>query len=323
MSRISYFQRFSQKENHATNNVLLILRRFYEESPFKIERVFSSLLDEEIQIGLTFTQQIKGASSVPDALVAQSALRVYFETKRGGDLDQNQIKRHIDTIGKDQAEGQTAILIGLTKEPIARNAFDGLKAMSKSSGVLFAAVTFSQIVDALREECDEFERDLIAVVEDFEQYLAEEALLEERSHVIPVFACGTSYAENRRFGLYYEPPNRPCKRNNRFIGIYADKSVSLIGELEAIAVTAYKDAELSITPEAGKLTDAHKERIKKVIEETDYYDLDAEPHRFYLVNDFIDTDIRKTSPGGIRGIRYLDLRKLLPDLQDFIGPQRD
>lgn len=76
MSRISYFQRFSQTENHATNNVLLILRRFYDESPFKIERALSSLLDEEIQIGLTFEQQIKGASSVPDALVAQTALRI-------------------------------------------------------------------------------------------------------------------------------------------------------------------------------------------------------------------------------------------------------
>lgn len=316
MSRISYFQRFSQKENHATNNVLLILRRFYDESPFKIERVFSSLLDEKIEIGLAFTQQIKGASSVPDALVSQPPLRIFFETKRGGELDADQIKRHIDTIAEDHVESQTDILIGLTKEPIARSDFHDLKAMANRKGVLFAAVTFSQILDALGDECAEYERDLIAIVEDFEQYLAEENLLEERSHILPVFACGTSYAENERFGLYYESPIRPCKRNHRFIGIYSEKRVSLIGEVEAIAIAEFVDGELTFTTEAGKLTDTHQDRIRKVIEETGYYDLDADPHRYYLMKNFVETDIHKTSSGGIRGIRYLDLRNLLPDINN-------
>lgn len=204
----------------------------------------------------------------------------------------------------------------MTKEPIAKGAFNDLKAMANSRGILFAAITFSQIVDTLSDECADYERDLIAIVEDFEQYLSEANLLEERSHILPVFACGTSYAENERFGLYYEPPSRPCKRNNQFIGIYANKSVSLIGELEAIVIEDYADGELSITTEAGKLTDMHEDRIKKVIEETDYYDLDADLHRYYLVKNFIETDIRKTSSGGIRGIRYLDLRKLLPGLEN-------
>jgi hypothetical protein len=52
MSRVSYFQRFSQRENHATNNTLLMLRQFYESSPFKIERVLNSLTDEDLPIGL-------------------------------------------------------------------------------------------------------------------------------------------------------------------------------------------------------------------------------------------------------------------------------
>ena len=43
LSRVSHFQRFSQPENHATNNTLLVLRYFYQSSPFKIQRV-SNLL---------------------------------------------------------------------------------------------------------------------------------------------------------------------------------------------------------------------------------------------------------------------------------------
>ena len=313
MSRISYFQRFSQKENHATNNSLLILRRFYDESPFKIERVLSSLIDEECQIGLTFTQQIKGKSSVPDALVAQQALRIFFETKRGGDLDQDQITRHIDTIAEDHMDGQTDILIGLTKEPIAQKDFTDLKLLAKRKSVVFAAVTFSQIVDALRGECAEYERDLLAIVEDYEQYLSEENLLEERNQWLPIFPCGTSYAENERFGLYYEPPSRPCKRNHRFIGIYAQKSVSLIGEIKAIVTVDFEDGELVFETELGTLTKERKDRVKEVIGQTDYYDLDASPHRYYLVGGFLKTDIRKASTGGIMGLRYLDMRKLLAD----------
>jgi hypothetical protein len=34
--------------------------------------------------------------------------------------------------------------------------------------------------------------------------------------------------------------------------------------------------------------------------------------RFYLVDSFISTDAKKTSPGGIMGLRYLYLSKILP-----------
>jgi hypothetical protein len=60
MSRVSHFQRFSQPENHATNNTLLAFRFFYQSSPFKLQRVLTSLLESDLSIGLTFEQQIKG-----------------------------------------------------------------------------------------------------------------------------------------------------------------------------------------------------------------------------------------------------------------------
>src|ERR1035441_45954 len=124
MSRVSHFQRFSQQENHATNNTLLLLRYFYQSSPSKMQNVMNSLLGTELSIGLTFEQQvrIKGGTGVPDALIKQEPMRIYVETKRGGDLDIEQIRRHIETIvdievGTSRSGG--IFLIGLTKEPIA------------------------------------------------------------------------------------------------------------------------------------------------------------------------------------------------------------
>ena len=315
LSRVSHFQRFSQPENHATNNTLLLLRYFYQSSPFKMESVLTSLLEADLSIGLTFEQQIKGDASVPDALITQEPMRIFIETKRGGDLDSDQIRRHFKSIAQHPAgasRGHGTILIGLTKEPIAESARRALTADAALQGITFAAVTFSQIVEALRAQCADFERELLSIVEDYESYLAEERLLEERNQWLVIFPCGTSITENARFGLYYEPPSRPCKRNYRFIGVYNRKTVAYVGTVDAIAVATTRDGVISFAEEAGQLTDTHKKRITSAIEETSYYDPKAETHRFYVVDSFVATDAKKTSAGGIMGLRYLDLSKIVP-----------
>ena len=48
------------------------------------------------------------------------------------------------------------------------------------------------------------------------------------------------------------------------------------------------------------------------MEATPYYDLKAHPHRYYLVDHFVSTVLKKTSSGGIMGYRYLDLSDILP-----------
>jgi hypothetical protein len=240
-------------------------------------------------------------------------MRIFVETKRGGDVDPDQIRRHFKSIAPDTASASRGdILIALTKEPIAESDRKLLAADGALPRIVFTAITFSQIVEALRAQCADFERELLAIVEDYESYLAEEGLLEERNQWLVVVPCGTSIAENARFGLYYEPPYRPCKRNYRFIGVYKQKTVSYVGTVEAIAVATYGEGGFSFTEEAGRLTDDHKKRIMDAIEATPYYDLKAVPYRFYLVDSFVPTDAKKTSYGGIMGLRYLDLSKMIP-----------
>ena len=62
MSKVSYFQRFPQKENHAINNTLLVMRHFYQASPQKIEAFLSDLADDNFSIGLVFEQHILSIS---------------------------------------------------------------------------------------------------------------------------------------------------------------------------------------------------------------------------------------------------------------------
>lgn len=63
----------------------------------------------------------------------------------------------------------------------------------------------------------------------------------------------------------------------------------------------------------GDLTADHRRRILQAIDQTRYYDLEANPHRYYLVDSFIETDARKTSSQGIWGMRRLDLSKMVPN----------
>ncbi len=174
-------------------------------------------------------------------------------------------------------------------------------------------MTFSQIVEELRGQCAAFDRELLSIVEDYESYLAEEGLLAERNRWLMVVPCGTSIAENARFGVYYEQAYRPRRRNCRFIGVYHRKAVQYAGAIEAVTVASSNGGVLSFTEEVGRLEDRHRERIASIIEATPYYDLRSNPTRFFVVDSFVPTDFRKTSPGSIQGLRYLDLPKNIPD----------
>jgi hypothetical protein len=316
MSRVSHFQRFSQPENHATNNTLLLLRYFYQKSPFKIQNVLNSLLGTDLSIGLTFEQQVKSKvdHSVPDALIKQEPMKIFIETKRGGELDIDQIQRHIDSIER-RREGRDSdsltVLLGLTKDPIGDSIRNELTKKAATRGIRFAAATFSQIAEELRGQCADFDQELRSIVEDYEEFIESETLLEVGNRWLVIFPCGVSIAENKRFDLYYEPPSRPCKHSYRFIGVYDQKSVRYVGAVEAIATVTFSKGKASFAVEEGHLTDAHRTRIMSAVEETPYYNLKGNPHRYYLVDSFTPTDARKVSAGGIWGMRYLDLTKII------------
>lgn len=307
MSYVSYFQHFSQAENHATNNTLLILRYFYQSSPLKLQNVLTSLTDTELAIGVTFDQQIKGSDSVPDALISQESLNIYIETKRGGELDKDQIERHLTTIANKPPQATKPILLGLTKEPISPEQRAGFIKRADEEKIGFASVTFSEVVEALRAQCEPYEPVLNDIIDDYEKFLASENLLETRNTKMAVFPCGTSFGDNKRYGLYYEPTSRRLKTNKIF-GIYRNKKVELVGTIQAVANCTYVNGDVQVDSEgtSGNLTDEQRRRVKEVIENTGYYDLNAE-HRFYLVDSFAETNLLKASPGGLMGLRYLDI----------------
>jgi hypothetical protein len=305
MSQISFFQRYTQRENHATNNTLLALRYFYEAAPAKLEQVLNSVLDQELSIGLRFEQQIRGSQSIPDAVITQPSFRIIIETKLDGALQLQQIKNHLKSICAD-AHASDLILIGLTKNKTGARDQTEIHEMAAKAGIRFQAVTFAELFEALSQACAEYDVQLRAVVDDYGAYLQEEGLLHDRDNWLAVFPCGTSFEENVRFGVYYEPASRPSKSNCRYIGIYKSKLVSFIGEIRAILVDGDEEAEFgAANPETFN-------KVEEVIRNTPYYDLrNVEPHRFYLVDKFYETALAKSSPGGMMHSRRFQLDSLI------------
>ncbi|MFO0159261.1 MAG: PD-(D/E)XK nuclease family protein [Alphaproteobacteria bacterium] len=306
---VSYFQRYSQAENHATNNTMQALRYLYQSSPFKIEQLLNDLLDTDVSIGLSFELQPKGKKSVPDALMSQKAIHVFIETKLGATIDEDQIKRHLETIFDRTEKDSRKFLIALTKEPISEPARKRASVAAHEKGVNFAAITFSRLLEGLEAQCASYERDLRAILDDYRSYLSEEGLLDERNRWLVAFPCGTSFEENIRFGIYYESASKASKAAYPLIGIYRQKAVSHVGRVEAVAIVGIENKKYSFDVESGNLTGDHKKRIQNTFEQTLYYDLESEPRRFYLVDKFVATDFRKVSPNGLQGFRYLDLAK--------------
>ena len=202
----------------------------------------------------------------------------------------------------------SAILIGLTRQRLPNNAIDRSRGNAQKSGIRLFCLTYRELALQVEEFCAEYEQDLNEIVQDYKYFLATEGLLTDPHTRLVVFPCGTSWRENIRFGLYYEPPSRPAKLDCRFLGIYHDKQISHIGQIDTVAVYLPDNDSFQIeTVEGGTLTEDQKSRIRDTIAATSYYDLKGDNHRFYIVSQFVPTAFEKASPGGMRGHRYFDL----------------
>jgi hypothetical protein len=315
VSAISYFQRYSQRENHVTNNTLLVLRHLYQTAPGKLEQVVRDLVGQEsVSLGLTFHQQTRMSAGVPDGVISQAPFRLYFETKLGPSLDRAQIIRHIESIAdkRSPATGE-AFLVGLATEPMATAEREALIGAAKAQGVVFASATFADLVAALDAACASHDVALRAILDDFNEFLATENLLFQSDEWMLVVPCGISLAENQQFGIYYDDVDRPKRSPCAFLGAYSQKAVRLVGRITAVLACQYMNgaAEL-VEAERGESTKDSLERITAVIEATSYYPLRSQPQRYYVVDEFVPTNLMKRDKGPVRGAQYLHISPLLP-----------
>jgi hypothetical protein len=311
VTRLNHFQTYSQPENHATNNTLLMLRHALRLGSARFERILSALIDGlGFTVGPAFTQQDRATRSVPDGFIRQDAFQIWLEAKRGGEVDEPQILAHIDHASTVAGGRGDRVVLAVTRHVLAKKTVDRLRLLAENRDVTFAACTFEEIVAAVRSQLREDETDFADIVNDYEAFLESDGLLSTDFQRLAVFPCGWSIRENASLRFYCEPPERSVKRTP-LIGLYHDKTVRYLGRVEAVATCDWRSGQPAFIPEVGELNDRLKARIIDIISTTNAYDdLKANATRFYLMGDMAETEIRKTSPRGIMGFQYLSLRKI-------------
>lgn len=308
MSNISYFQRYSQKENHITNNTLLVLRHFYRASTQKFENILSGLIEDnsELSIGPIFNQQERMKVSIPDAVIHQAPLSIFIEAKTGDHIDREQLLRHIESIENSQIPHSDSFLIALTVRPISEEILDEL---GRNTKVKLASTTYKDVIDSLRRNCQQHETELSEILDDYVDFISRENLLP--SDILTAFPCGVTIRENIKHRIYFQPSFRPSKSDSKYIGLYARKSISYIGRIDTIVVGKMeKDGSfIEQDIEKGNLSDERRHRLRASIEDChQHYGTFAEnEHRYYLFEEMHETAFNKSSKGGMMNLRNFDL----------------
>ncbi len=313
MSAISMFQEYSQKENHATNNTLLILSLLAKHSPIRFEQVLKSILlidlddDKTLKVGLSFAQQVKEQASIPDAYIQQLPFNLYIETKLG-EQSEEQVQRHLQSIAAKSEFSLHSWLLSLTIAPMSQDKIIYYKTIASEKSVCFAATTFADILNAMKDVCRDHDDYLNEIIGEYESCMRVQGLLGERWRWLVVFPCGTSLEANQKFGIYSEPTERNQKwKSSKFLGLYTNKKVHYIGVISTVVqAKVINNVLLDIKVEYGQIEKTHEERILNFVRTANYYEF-TNSTRFYLMDEKSPINFIKSSKGGSQQHRYIDL----------------
>lgn len=317
MAQIHYFPRYSQRENFETNNTLLLLHRLYNYNRFRFEKFLSKLLGEAatepgeaLELGLQIKQQVGTGTSIVDGYLYQDSLRIEIEAKRSADSFRfDQLSRHLS--GFAQSSSGFLILLSPERARFERSDWTNIVAQATARNVILVPVTFENIIAAARECLNDYDEEMHALLSDYEDFCSDEELLPVDRWTLFVPPCGRSHEIVIRQRLYYCPATR-SHRKARYLGVYYDKAVRHIGIISEVVECEINDEQ--VISETCQLSNDERNRIVAAWREHQMSgavgDLGT-GHQFFLCDDMRETLFAKSSPGGIFGRRYFDLRQYL------------
>lgn len=317
MSSIHYFQRYSQPENVVTNNTLLLFSRLYNESPFKFKLLLNELVNElDLDVGVNFSQQEKVKNSIPDGFISQESFRIAIETKLTNKFSINQLANHLNSFKNET----TKILLALA--PTEINAKQQKKILNKVKDyntkynlkITFISITFKNIVTIFRDVIEDYDFELIAIIDDYEDFCLNSRLIRKDEYRMLTVACGYTLIDNFKNNVYYDPANRGYSYCSH-LGIYNNKSVRGVGEIQNIITANLIDNnELKIILTSnGEATEKQITDIKEMIFDAQQnigWDI-KKNHKFFCVDNFVKTDYKKISKRGLFGKKYFNLNRRL------------
>lgn len=317
MSRVTYFQRYHQRENWITNSTLLLLSRLNRFDPFKFQKLLEILIAEtKISIGVNFNQQIRGKGSVADGVLEQQGFKIVIETKLYDDFNVNQLKQHAELFKDYQGTG---MLLALSANHVNKiqdaQILEHLKSIN--SNLKFASVSYKGLIDAILSVLSQTDFEMQEILQDYASLCSEGGLLTLKSSTMLVATAGWSLKENLKYGIYYDPPDRTHSLPFDYIGLYNAKAIRAVGKVISQVACELKNDELVNIEGLENLSAKQKSLIKEVINNTPYYDL-AKGTRFFLVDKFYEIEAPKRE-GSVRGKQFIFLKDQFKDFTEAMS----
>jgi uncharacterized protein YbjQ (UPF0145 family) len=307
MAHITYFPRYTTRENVVTHTTLHLLSQIHQHSSDKLQQVLNELLGEnEIPLGISFQQQMHSKTSVPDGSILQEPVHIVIETKVTAGINVDQLISHCESFIK----GRTGnYLMLLTTNKANDQALEPVRRKAKEIGATFQHVPFEELCDSLKGLAEKHETHLMRVIDDYTAYCTEMDLLPDRRKRLRIVPCGDTFDLNKQWHVYYQPTDRSYS-DHEYIGIYNQKAVRLLGKVSAIYDNqAGTGGRMQLKLFKGEDRPEFRKRIEGMVVDSKKkvgWDVSS-GYRFFCADQFLPTDFEKTSPGGIQGPRFWDI----------------
>lgn len=313
--RISQFQKYYQRENTVTNNVLLMLSRLNDLNGNYYKSIIELLNEGSLQQYYhpqpIFSQQVGVGNGIIDGQIEVKPSKIVIETKLNhkeftgklvkygrvfNENSQNQLW-HLSSVRFN--EDETLIINKKLKE-----SYPNLK-------IQFNSLLFNDLIVSLEGIYEENSHDmeLRLLLEDFSNYCQESNLISNEEYKLLFVPTGFSYNWNRKHKIYYCPVNWHSQKF-KYFGLYNWKSVRTISEIETTIIADFNSAKNELKLHSKNHTELQIHRLKSALTELGE---NHKGYKYYILPEdaFYETNFRKLSPGGIQGYRYKDLRDYL------------
>jgi len=309
--QIHYFQRYYQKENVVTANSMLLLSRLYTHSPkYFYSLLKSCFLTNESNIGLNITLQTKEKNSVPDAVISQESFKIVIETKLYDVFSLKQLKNHTQSFGDEKYK----VLLSLSPGGMDKQIEQVLLKKLQGTGIYHKSMTFNNLIEEIEEVLfGDKDEEMANILDDYRSFCYESGLLPDSWKWLKIRAVNTTYEINTKYNLYYNWAETPGATGYDYLGLYKNKKVSKIGKIIARIIASLEGNEVKYIIEQGEMTEDIEKRISLAIKESQNgygYRMDK-PHRFYIMEEFVKTNYKKTSKGGLWGTKNVNLVEIM------------
>jgi hypothetical protein len=314
--RISQFQKYSQKENTVTNNVLLMLSRLNDLNVNYYKLIIERLNEDNKQQLYfpqpIFSQQVGVGNGIIDGQIEVKPSKILIETKLNHKEFQNKLLKYGAVFHKNCYNQLWHLSSKKFNENEVADINKRLKEIYPEIKIQFNNLLFADLLDNLQGIFDEnfHDMELKLLHEDFNNYCYESDLISNEEFNLLFVPTGFSYNWNRKHKIYYCPINWHSQ-NFKYFGLYNWKSVRSISEIENIIIADFnhKTDQLIIRGN-NKHTQNQIDRLHIGLTELGETQSGL---KYYILpeNEFYETDFKKVSHGGIQGHRYKDLRDFL------------